>query len=63
LKVLTIAGGRAYRKDSRRCALARNVAEDLAILGSAVLRTSANNALTGRGVADINGALTPNPLK
>ena len=43
--------------------LARNAAEDLAILGSAVLRTSANNALTGRGAADINGTLTPNPLK
>jgi hypothetical protein len=30
---------------------------------SAVLRTAGNNALTGRGAADVSGTLTPNPLK
>ena len=43
--------------------LARNVAADLAQSVSAVLRSSQNNALTGRGAADIVGTITPNPLK
>jgi hypothetical protein len=36
---------------------------DLAQNAPAVLRTGGNNALTGRGAADISGTLTANPLK
>lgn len=36
---------------------------DLSQNGAAVLRTAGNNALTGRGVPDISGTLTANPLK
>jgi hypothetical protein len=43
--------------------VARNVAADLAQFASAILRSSANNALTGRGAADIQGTITSNPLK
>jgi hypothetical protein len=42
--------------------LARNGLADLANNG-AVMRTSVNNTLTGRGAPDVSGALTPNPLK
>ena len=41
--------------------LARNSLADLAQSSSAVLRSSGNNALTGRGAADIEGTITPNP--
>jgi hypothetical protein len=43
--------------------LARNLGFDLDQKGAAVLRTSGNNALTGRGAPDIGGTLTSNPLK
>lgn len=42
--------------------VARNTNADLANV-SAVMRTSVNNTLTGRGAPDTFGALTPNPLK
>jgi len=41
--------------------VARNTGADIS--SSAVFRTSGNNALTGRGAADIVGTLTPNPPK
>jgi hypothetical protein len=43
--------------------LVRNSAADLLQSASGVLRTAGNNAVTGRGPADISGTLTPNPLK
>jgi hypothetical protein len=43
--------------------LVRNWGVDLLQAESAVLRTAGNNAVTGRGAADIQGTLTPNPLK
>ncbi len=43
--------------------LASNTQPDLNQTASGVLRTSGNNALTGRGAADVGGALTANPLK
>jgi hypothetical protein len=43
--------------------LARNLGFDLDQKGAAVLRTSGNNALTGRGAPDISGTLTSNPLQ
>jgi len=43
--------------------LARNGIQDLAQQNSAVLRSSQNNALTGRGGPDILGTITPNPLQ
>jgi hypothetical protein len=41
--------------------LAGNSLADLAQSSSAVLRSSGNNTLSGRGAADIEGAITPNP--
>lgn len=46
-----------------RSTLAGNVGADLSQADSAVLRTSENNTLTGRGAADVNGTLTPNPVR
>jgi hypothetical protein len=45
--------------------IARNTGPDFDQGGGAlnVLRSSGNNTLTGRGVADVNGTITPNPLK
>jgi hypothetical protein len=43
--------------------LASNTLADLNQTAAGVLRTSGNNALTGRGAADVAGALTANPLK
>jgi hypothetical protein len=43
--------------------LGGNIVHDLLQSSSAVLRTAGNNALTGRGAADVSGTLTPNPLK
>jgi hypothetical protein len=43
--------------------IARSVGPDFDQTGAAVLRSSGNNALTGRGVADISGTITANPLK
>jgi len=43
--------------------IARNQNADLYQAGGAVLRTSGNNTLTGRGAADVIGTLTSNPLK
>jgi hypothetical protein len=42
---------------------AGNVGFDLFQDGSSVMRTTGNNALTGRGAADISGVLTPNALR
>ena len=42
---------------------AGNVGFDLFQDGSSVMRTAGNNALTGRGAADISGVLTPNALR
>lgn len=44
-----------------RSTLAGNYGPDLSQADSAVLRTSENNTLTGRGAADVSGTLTPNP--
>jgi hypothetical protein len=41
--------------------LAGNSLADLAQSTGAVLRSSGNNTLTGRGAADIEGTITPNP--
>jgi len=46
-----------------RSTLAGNYGADLSQADSAVLRTSENNTLTGRGAADVSGTLTPNPPK
>jgi hypothetical protein len=46
-----------------RSTLAANYGPDLSQADSAVLRTSENNTLTGRGAADVVGTLTPNPLR
>ena len=43
--------------------LVRNSAADFLQSASAVLLTAGNNAVTGRGAADISGTLTANPLK
>ena len=43
--------------------LVRNFGADFAQAASGVLRSAGNNAVTGRGVADITGTLTANPLK
>jgi hypothetical protein len=43
--------------------LVRNATVDLLQSASAVLRTSGNNTLTGRGAADVSGTLTPNPMQ
>ena len=43
--------------------LASNTQPDLNQTASGVLRTSGNNALTGRGAPDVGGALTANLLK
>lgn len=43
--------------------LARNTDSDLVQNLAGILRSSANNTLTGRGAADITGTITPNPLK
>jgi hypothetical protein len=43
--------------------IARNTGPDFDQSGGAVLLTSANNTLSGRGVPDISGATSPNPLK
>jgi hypothetical protein len=42
---------------------AGNVGFDLFQDGSSVMRTTGNNALSGRGAADISGVLTPNALR
>jgi hypothetical protein len=42
--------------------LARNGNADLSNIG-ALMRTSVNNTLTGRGAPDVSGTLTTNPLK
>ncbi len=44
-------------------AIARNKGPDFDQGGGSVFRSSGNNALSGRGVADITGTITPNPLK
>lgn len=44
-------------------AIVGNGLADLDQANAAVLRTSGNNTLTGRGAADISGTLTPNPLQ
>lgn len=41
----------------------RNGGADLHQAGAAVLRSVGNNALSGRGAADVSGTLTPNQLK
>jgi hypothetical protein len=43
--------------------LVRNASSDLVQAVGAVLRTAGNNAVSGRGAADIVGTLTANPLK
>lgn len=43
--------------------VAGNVGADVAQKNSAVVRTSGNNTLTGRGAADVSGTLTPNPMR
>ena len=43
--------------------IARSVGPDFDQGGGSVFRSSVTNTLTGRGVADISGAITPNPLK
>lgn len=43
--------------------LVGNGVDDLNQSGLAVLRTAGDNAVTGRGAADIGGVLTSNPLK
>jgi hypothetical protein len=43
--------------------LVRNMGADLLQSASAIFRTAGNNAVTGRGAADISGVLTANPLK
>ena len=43
--------------------IARNTGPDFDQSGGAVLFTSANNTLSGRGAPDISGAVSPNPLK
>jgi hypothetical protein len=43
--------------------IVRNINADLDQGASAVLRTAGNNALSGRGAADIIGTLTANPPK
>ena len=43
--------------------LVRNRLADLDQQSGAVLRTAGNNAVTGRGAADVSGTLTMNPLK
>jgi hypothetical protein len=43
--------------------VAHNGAFDLGVAGSAIMRTSTTNALTGRGAGDVSGSLTPNPQK
>ena len=43
-----------------RSTVARNVGPDFSNTGG-VFRSSVNNTLTGRGAADIQGAITPNP--
>jgi hypothetical protein len=43
--------------------IAGNSGADIAQRNSAVVRTSQNNTLTGRGAADVVGTLTPNPLR
>jgi hypothetical protein len=43
--------------------IAGSVGADLVQMNSAIMLTSGNNTLSGRGAADISGTLTPNPLK
>lgn len=43
--------------------VAGNSSFDLAQVDPAELRSSTNNTLTGRGAADVNGTLTPNPMR
>ena len=41
--------------------IARNTGADFDQSNGSVLRSSTNNTLTGRGVPDVNGTVTPNP--
>jgi len=45
-----------------RSTIARNVGADFSNTGG-IFRSSGNNTLTGRGAADIQGTITPNPLQ
>jgi hypothetical protein len=44
-------------------AVARSVGPDFDQGGTSVLRSSGNNTRRGRGLADISGTITSNPLK